>query len=118
MDERSDNLGKPASALVGTSFVGAVLAFLATSCCVLPMVFMLAGLGGAWMVVFSPIVAASLYILPLAFLCLGAAWVVALRRKASRRTFVVLNMATVLCLVAALIYVFQGHINDYLISQM
>lgn len=118
MDERSHSLDKPASVLVGAGFVGAILAFLTMSCCVLPMALMLVGLGGAWMVVFSPIVAASVYILPLAVLCLVAAWVVALRRQASRRVFVLLIIASVMSGVAGLIYVFQTQLNDYLISLM
>lgn len=118
MKEQTHNSDRPVAGLVGASFVGGILALLTTSCCVLPMVLMLAGLGGAWLAVFSPIVAVSIYVLPLAGLCVGAAWVVVLQRPTSRRMIVLLILSSVLTGLGGLIYLFQAQLNDYLISLM
>jgi len=109
---------KPTSLWVGASSVGSGLAFLTTSCCILPMALVLSGLGGSWLAIFSPIVAASLFILPLALLLVVVAWFVALRRGSGRQTFIWLSTSSVLTLLAVLIFVYQGLLNDYLISLM
>lgn len=116
--EVNHTIDKPTTLVVGTSFVGAFLAFLTTSCCILPMVLVLSGLGGAWLAIFSPIVAASLFILPLALLAVVVAWVVALRRGSSRQTFIWLSTSSVLTVLAVLIFIYQEPLNTYLVSLM
>ncbi|MBO6718324.1 MAG: hypothetical protein JJ913_10250 [Rhizobiaceae bacterium] len=89
-------------ASLGGSFA-ALLA--ATTCCVLPMSLMIAGLGGSWLAVFSPIAALSPYVIGLSVILLIAAWFAALRRGASGRTMSMLAGGSLFSLVAWLIVI-------------
>lgn len=98
---------------------GSLVALLAaSSCCVLPMSLMIAGLGGSWMAVFAPLSAASPYVLGLSAGLLAIAWVLALRRKASRRTLAMLSTGTVLALTAWLLLVYDERLTMFFLSYM
>lgn len=117
-DMNQENPGRPATVLVGVGFIGAILALVTASCCVLPMALMVLGLGGVGLSIFSPAAAASVYILPLALLCIAAAWILVLARPERRRTLVFLVVASVLVVLAGAIYLFQTQITTFLISLM
>src|SRR3546814_10856179 len=76
------------SAMVSRAgLVGSVVALLTATCCILPMALVLLGLGGSWIAVFGAVAAASLYIIGLAAALTVTGWVLALRRRAGRRTY-------------------------------
>lgn len=97
---------------------GATLAFLTSLCCVLPMTFMVLGLGGSWLVVFGQVSAFSLYIGLASVAALVWAWVVAILRKGSRPTMLVLSGGTILSLVAWGIFLNEAALNQALIRWM
>src|SRR3546814_9559729 len=76
--------------------VGSVVALRTATGCILPMALVLLGLGGSWIAVFGAVAAASLYIIGLAAALTVTGWVLALRRRAGRRTHVVLGAGTAL----------------------
>ena len=94
-----------------------VVAFFTALCCILPMVFILVGLGGAWMAVFGKIAALSPYAIGVSAVFVVTAWLVALRRKAAG-TWGFLVSATVLTLAAWLIFANEAALNDRLIAWM
>lgn len=98
--------------------VGGLAAFGVAGCCVLPMLLMMAGLGGSWLAVFGKIAAAGYYVAGAALLLVVAAWILALRRGAGRRTRLQLGAGSVLTGLAWLILMTESAINDALISLM
>lgn len=88
------------------SLAGAVAALVAaTTCCVLPMSLMIAGLGGSWLAVFSPVASVSPYVIGLSVILLIAAWFAAFRGGAAKRTMSMLAGGSVLSLLAWLIVI-------------
>ncbi|WP_299669639.1 hypothetical protein [uncultured Ruegeria sp.] len=59
------------------SYLGSVSALGVATCCVLPMVMMLLGLGGSWLAVFGRIAAASYYVLAISTALVAVSWIVA-----------------------------------------
>lgn len=101
------------------SLGGAVAALLAAAtCCVLPMSLMIAGLGGSWLAVFSPVAAVSPYIIGLSAILLIAAWFAALRRGAGSRTISLLAGGSTLSLLAWLIVVNDGPLTMFFLQYM
>ncbi len=98
---------------------GSIVAlFAATTCCVLPMSLMIAGLGGSWMVVFAPIAAVSPYLIGLSVILLVAAWFVALRRGASRTTVATLSIGSALTSLAWLVIINEERLTMFFLSYM
>ncbi|GAB5376438.1 MAG: hypothetical protein AcusKO_29000 [Acuticoccus sp.] len=97
---------------------GSAVAALTASCCVLPMVLMLFGLGGSWLAVFGKIAAAGFYVGAFALLLVVAAWILALRRGSSRSTIAILAVGSVLIAGSWLVMLNETVINDYIISLM
>lgn len=98
--------------------LGGLAALGVSTCCVLPVLLMLAGLGGSWIAVFGKIAAAGYYVAGASVLVLALAWVIALRRGASRRTRLQLAAGSALPLVAWGILLNETALNDALISLM
>lgn len=90
----------------------------AAACCVLPMVMIMFGLGGSWLVVFSKIAAISPYVIGVAVLLLASGWIMAIRNGASTATFTFLTMGTALSGLAWLVFFNEGSINDFLMTKM
>lgn len=101
-----------------TGLFGSIVAVLSASCCVLPLALMLVGLGGSWIAVFGTIAAASLHIVAVAAVIIVAAWILAVRRRAPRRTYAVLGSGTALTGIAWALVLNEAAINDYLITLM
>ena len=98
--------------LVRTGFLGSVVALLAASaCCVLPMSLMIAGFGGGWMAVFSPVAAVSPYLVGISFLLLVAAWFVALRSGSGRGTIALLALGSAFTATAWLLLINQERLT-------
>lgn len=105
-------------ALSKTGLAGSTVAALTAVCCVLPVAVMLVGLGGSWTAVFGPLAAASL---PVAAVSTGVvilAWILAVRRKVSRRIYAFLGAGSALALTAWAVILNEVALNDYLISLM
>jgi mercuric ion transport protein len=109
--------GRPHShALSIVGLAVALAAFVGASCCALPLILASVGLAGAWLANLEVFVVyrASITIAALVLIVLG--WVVALQRRSSGRTFVILGIATFTVLAALAITHYEGEITRYLVS--
>lgn len=97
---------------------GGVVAALTAACCVLPMALMLAGVGTSFMWIFARGAAISPYIAGLAVLLNVVGWVVATRRGAAASVRAGLTIGSVLSLVAILLILGEGRVNDLLLTLM
>lgn len=88
------------------------------ACCVLPVTFILLGMGGSWLAIFGKIAAISYYVVTLSTLVIGYSYILAFRRKSLGRLKWWLFGATLLTAIAWVVVVNEGSINDYLISRM
>ncbi len=100
------------------SFAGSFAAIIAAACCILPMGLMVVGLGGAWIGVFGKIAAWSFPIIVVSAGLLATAWIIAVRRRAARRTYVLIAGGSMLTALTWLVMIKESTINDYLISLM
>ena len=82
------------------------------------MVFILVGLGGAWVAVFGKIAALSPYAIGVSAIFVVAAWLAAALRRKAAGTWGFLVSATVLTLAAWLIFANEAALNDRLIAWM
>ncbi|MGR3723274.1 hypothetical protein, partial [Abyssibius alkaniclasticus] len=65
---------------------GSALASVGVSaCCILPVVFILLGMGGSWLAIFGKIAAVSFYVVAASSLIIGLSYYLALRRGALGR---------------------------------
>ena len=96
------------------SIISAFAAVGISACCILPMVFLVLGLGGAWLAIFAKFAAIAYYVAGASALLLAASWVVAIRRHSPRRTRVILSVGSVLSALAWVLVLYEGPINDYL----
>lgn len=104
--------------LLGLSYLGSLGSFGAATCCVLPTVLMLLGIGGSWVVIFARIAAVGYYVLAASVVVLALAWIVAYRRGVLRRLTLRLAAGTMLTAAAGAILLNETPINDYFISLM
>ena len=96
---------------------GSVLSLLAASaCCVLPLSLMIAGVGGNWAALFSPLAAASPYILGVSVVMLAIAWTIAYRRRSGRRTIGMLSAGSALSAVAWLLIANDDRVTAFLLT--
>nr|WP_319387147.1 hypothetical protein [uncultured Roseibium sp.] len=103
---------------VFASYLGSFSALGVATCCVLPMTFMLFGLGGSWLAVFGKIAAASFYVLAVSSVLLLLAWSLSFRNRSPARMKWWLGGSTLLTLLAWGVVFNETRINDYLISMM
>lgn len=104
--------------LAGFGFLGSFTSLGVSACCVLPMLLMLAGVGGSWIAIFGQISAASFYILGATTLFIAAAWALAWRRGSLRHLARRLGASTIITGLAWAIALNEAGLNDYLISWM
>jgi mercuric ion transport protein len=102
--------------LSGLGLVAALAAFVGASCCALPLVLASLGLAGAWIANLEVFVVYRSYLSAVAFLVIGVGWLVALRRRRSRRAFFVLGCATLLVLAALAVAAYEPQITRQLVS--
>jgi mercuric ion transport protein len=103
---------------VRAAFLAALASLGVSACCVLPMVFLLFGLGGSWLAVFGRIAAASFHVLAVASVLVLVAWVLAIRRGSARHLRRWLVASTALLGLAWLVVFNEGRINDVLMTLM
>lgn len=101
-----------------TGLAGSAVAALTAVCCVLPVAVMLVGLSGSWLAVFAPLAAASLPVAAVSTAVVILAWILAVRRRVSRRVYAFLGTSSALSLGAWLVILNDAALNDYLISLM
>jgi VIT1/CCC1 family predicted Fe2+/Mn2+ transporter len=89
-------------------------AFLAAACCVLPFVFVAAGLGGTWLSFLDYGLAYRTEIQVLALLAIVSGWTVYLWRGRPPRTGIWMLSATLLLAASWLVWEFQGEIRLWL----
>jgi mercuric ion transport protein len=107
---------KSTSLLSTLGLVAALAAFVGASCCVLPLVLASAGLAGAWIANLEIFVVYRIYITLVALVVIAIGWWIALRRRSSRGTLIVLGCATVLVLGALILTEYEGTITRYVLS--
>ena len=99
-------------ALASGGVLSGLAAFIGASCCVLPLVLINIGLGGAWIASLAFFVNAKPYFLAASFLFIVFAFSAAFwgRRKPSRKTLMILGIATVLTGAAYVMPWYEGQI--------
>ncbi|MBX9591865.1 MAG: hypothetical protein K2X43_21445 [Hyphomonadaceae bacterium] len=96
--------------------VAAIAALAGASCCVLPLALAWLGLTGAWLANLGVLVVYRPYVTAFAIIVIALGWAVALRRRASVRTLMVLGAASVLVVAALLIAHYETELARYLIA--
>ena len=100
------------------SYFGSISAFGVATCCVLPMIMMLLGLGGSWLAIFGKIAAASYYVLAISTVFVAVAWLASFTRGSMKKLKWLLAGSTALTALAWVVVFNETRINDYLIMQM
>ncbi|WP_298853952.1 hypothetical protein [uncultured Ruegeria sp.] len=103
---------------VTLSYLCSVSAMGVATCCVLPMVMMLLGLGGSWLAVFGKIAAASYYVLGISTALVAVSWFVSHRNGTLVNLKWWLTGNSAITVLAWAIVFNEVQINDYLIMQM
>lgn len=110
------------------SALTSVAAFLTASCCAFPLIFVILGLGGAWLSIFDALLPYRYYFITPALVAVGLSWGLLLiqryrtgracrtdgvcaRPATSRFAFRMLAVSTVLVIGAVLISEYQGDVT-------
>lgn len=101
-----------------TALAAAIAAIGSSACCVLPMTFMLFGLGGSWLGVFGKAAAWAPAAVAAAFLATCLSWLLSWRQRKLRQQAPVLVWVTLLNFLAWAVWANEAAINDWLILQM
>lgn len=96
--------------------VAAIAALVGASCCALPLALAWIGLAGAWIANLEIFVVYQPYITIFAMIVIGLGWVIAVRRRASLRTLLVLGVATIFIASALLLAHYETDLTRYLIA--
>jgi hypothetical protein len=104
--------------LLSLSYLSSVSALGVATCCVLPMVLILLGLGGSWFALFGTIAAASYPVLVISSVLVAASWVISIVSQSLGRLKWWLFGTTATTVLAWVIVINETRINDYLIMQM
>jgi mercuric ion transport protein len=96
--------------------IAAIAALVGASCCALPLALAWLGLAGAWIVNLEIFVVYRPYITLFAIIVIVLGWMIALRRRASPRTLVVLGVASVVVAAALLIAHYETELTRYLVA--
>jgi len=115
-DAKADGEPRHISLLSQFGLVAAVGALVGASCCALPLALAWLGLAGTWIGNLEIFVAYRPYITAAAVVLIGVGWVIASRRRAAIRTFVVLALATVLVGGAMLVSYYETELARYLVA--
>lgn len=103
--------------LASTGVLSGLAAFIGASCCVLPLLLINIGLGGAWIANLAFFVYAKPYFLAASILFIVFAFIVAFwgGRTPSRNTLIILCIATVLTGAAYVMPWYEGEIIRFLV---
>ena len=104
------------SLLSQAGLLAAVAALVGASCCALPLALAWRGIAGAWIANLEVFVVLRPYITATARVLISVGWVIAVRRRASRRTLLILALATVLVGAALLVAHYEAQLTRYLLS--
>ena len=115
-DVRANASSPDISLLSQLGLVAAVAALVGASCCALPLALAWFGLAGAWIANLGIFVAYRPYITAAAIVLIGMGWVIASRRRAAKRTFIVLALATILLGGAVLVSYYETELTRYLVA--
>lgn len=96
--------------------VAAIAALVGASCCALPLALAWLGLAGAWIATLEIFVVYRPYTTAFAIIVISLGWVIAVRRRASRRTLVVLSLASLVVGGALLIANYESELTRYLVA--
>jgi mercuric ion transport protein len=96
--------------------VAALAALVGASCCILPPALAWVGLAGAWIANLEIFMVYRPYITAFAMIVICLGWAVALRRRVSLRTLVVLGVATIFIASALLLAHYETDLTRYLIA--
>lgn len=106
---------RPDRLLIGSA---GLLALMTSSCCILPMLLLVMGLGGSWIAVFGKVAATSLIVLGMSTAIVALAWFLAYRNHALSQLKSWLAGSTALIIIAWIIVYNETRINDFLITLM
>jgi mercuric ion transport protein len=115
-DVRANAESRQIGLLSQLGLVAAVAALVGASCCALPLALAWFGLAGAWIANLGIFVAYRPYITAGAVVLIGMGWVIASRRRAAKRTFIVLALATILVGGAVLVSYYETELTRYLVA--
>src|SRR5215831_20368228 len=115
-DDRANPVPRHVSLLSQLGLAAAVAALVGASCCALPLALAWLGLAGAWIGNLGIFVAYRPYITAAAVVLIGVGWVIASRRRATKRTIVVLALATALVGGAILVSYYEAELTRYLVA--
>lgn len=95
-------------------FGASALAFFSASCCVLPILFMTAGLGGSWMSIFGLMFSYSGVLFCFGILMVSLSWYGYRTQNSDlrRKSFPLLCVSTGFVVLAALLIVFQEPVTE------
>jgi mercuric ion transport protein len=96
--------------------IAAIAALVGASCCALPLALAWLGLAGAWLVNLGVFVVYRPYVTAFAIIVIALGWAIALRRRASVRTLMVLGVASILVVAALLIAHYETELTRYLVA--
>jgi mercuric ion transport protein len=96
--------------------VAAIAALVGASCCALPLSLAWVGLAGAWIANLEIFVVYRPYIVVFAMVVIGLGWAIAVRRRASLRTLLVLGAATIFIVAALLLAHYETDLTHYLVA--
>ena len=108
--EKAGGGARHAGFLAYAGLTVAVSALVGASCCALPLTLAWLGLAGAWIANLRLFVVYRPYIAGLAAIAIGAGWVIARRRQASRRYLVILGVASAILAAALVLTHFEGEV--------
>ena len=115
-DVKADAEPRHISLLSQLGLIAAVAALVGASCCALPLALAWLGLAGAWIANLGIFVTYRPYITGAAVIVIGLGWIIAVRRRAASRTFVVLALATMLVAGAVLVSYYETELTRYLVA--
>lgn len=96
--------------------IAAIAALVGASCCALPLALAWLGLAGAWLANLGILVVYRPYVAAFAIIVIAFGWAIALRRRASVRTLMVLGVASILVVAALLVAHHETELARYLIA--
>lgn len=100
------------------SVAASFLAFFSAACCVLPMAFMVVGLGGSWLSLIGAFSTVALYLIVLSVVFIAGAWVFAIHNGVAQQIKRALVISTALTIGAFVLLIYETPINDLFISLM
>ena len=100
------------------SYLGSISALGVATCCVLPMIMILLGLGGSWLAIFGKIAATGYYVLTISTVLVFISWLVSHKRGSMKALKWWLGGSTALIALAWVVLLNEARINDSLIMWM